>query len=110
MFAMSYLNLQMFWPRYVHYYVDTDEPIITVKCGHRTGDARQHNWKQKPRCKINKNSNQTSVFSGEHNLYPIPKSKIKRNQPCRASSNICTHKAGGYPVTTVNCSSVCIHT
>lgn len=25
MFAMSYLNLQMFWPRYVHYYVDTDE-------------------------------------------------------------------------------------
>lgn len=45
MFAMSYLNLQMFWPRYVHYYVDTDEPIITVKCGHRTGNARQHKWK-----------------------------------------------------------------
>lgn len=47
MFAMSYLNLQMFWPRYVHYYVDTDEPIITVKRGHRTGSARQHSWKKK---------------------------------------------------------------
>lgn len=64
MFAMSYLNLQMFWPRYVHYYVDTDEPIVTVKCGHRTGNARQHNWKKKPHCKIIKDSNQTSVFSG----------------------------------------------
>lgn len=29
MFAMSYLNLQMFWPWYVHICVDTEEPIIT---------------------------------------------------------------------------------
>lgn len=39
MFAMSYLNLQMFWPWYIHVRVNTDESIIAVKHGHRTGYA-----------------------------------------------------------------------
>lgn len=37
MFAMSYLNLQMFWPWYIHYYGD----MTAIKCGHRTGYAWQ---------------------------------------------------------------------
>lgn len=29
MCAMNYLNLQMFWPRYVHECIDKDEPVMT---------------------------------------------------------------------------------
>lgn len=64
MFAVSYLNLQMFWPRYIHLCVDTDEPIITVEHGHTAGNI----WEKNPCCKIRKNSQQTSVISGSQSI------------------------------------------
>lgn len=47
MFAMNYLNLQMFWPQYIHECVDTDEPIITVKHGHRQANGYAGNILEK---------------------------------------------------------------
>lgn len=72
-------------------------------------------WKRKTHCKKKEERNQDKptipVCSLAHtNCIQIPQIQINRNQLFRASSNICTHKAGGYPVTTVNCSLLHSHT
>ena len=93
MVAMSYLNLQMFWPRYIYMDVLTRmSRSLTVKHGHRQANGYAGNILEKGNHTVkSRKQNQTSVFSGSHRLRLIDKDQL-----CRASSNICTHKAGGY--------------
>lgn len=67
-------------------------------------------WKWKPHCKSRKTPNVPVCFQAHSNCIQIPQIQINKNQLCRASSNICTHKAAGYPITTVNCSHLHSHT
>lgn len=66
-------------------------------------------WEKKnPQCKVKKNSNCTSVFSGL-----CTKTKKKFNEwrtTAEPAQILCNHKTGGDPITSVNCSLLRIHT
>lgn len=73
MFAMNYLNLQMFWPQYIHECVDTDEPIITVKHGHRQANGYAGNILEKePHCKIKETKPDQCVSLAHTNGFQTP--------------------------------------
>lgn len=60
--------------------------------------------------KKNKTPIRPVCFPAHTSCIQIPLNIINKNHLCRASSNIRTSKAGGSPISTVNCSSVFTHT